>query len=147
MKIKCPKGLLALSLLTLLSSLASFRYVFSGGQIFVAGILLEGMAFKIYYSVIASTGVACSVGIFLLKRWAFILFLIENIIWELISILNILVVTRSDLLMAGWKDSDDLLSGYRGLMIIAMFIGLIYIVWALSYKNYFRKKNCINSPL
>ena len=138
MKRKCPKGILILALFTLVASLASITYLLKPDcKLALCNYVLQGAIFRIYYIFIIGLGIAVSIGLFLLKKWAFVIFLIEQVFFLLVAIYNILFTERNALLRAGWKDSEHLLPGYKVLMCVAIFLGIALIVWASCYRKYF----------
>ena len=74
---------------------------------------------------------------FLLKKWAYVIFIFQQLLFIILVICNILFTEKSTLLKAGWKDSEQLLSGYRLIMCIAVLIGVAFIIWVTSYRRYF----------
>ena len=142
MKLKCPKGIFVLVIFILVTSLLSIKYVLSDGNLIFFGFLLQGPIFQLYYLLITSLGVVTAIGLFLLKRWAFFVFLAENIFYICMFIVNSLFTTKDILLKVGWKDVENLLCLYQASMIVAVFLCIIFIGWIFFYRRYFfnRKK-------
>lgn len=138
MKLKCPKGILILALFTLVASISSIKYVFNPqGKLAFCNFILQGEMFRVYYIFIIGLGIFVSIGLFLLKKWAYVIFIFQQLLFIILVICNILFTEKSTLLKAGWKDSEQLLSGYRLVMCIAVLIGVAFIIWVTSYRRYF----------
>lgn len=139
MKNKCPKGILILAIIYFISSLMSIEYIFTDSNIIFFGFVLQGIWFKIYYALIVLFGIAIPIGLYGLKRWAFIIFIYKNIFFIIMFIVNMIFVTKTILLQAGWINSNNLIFTYRFIMAIGVLLSSLMVIWIISYKRYFAK--------
>lgn len=137
MKLKCPKGIFLLALFAFISSLSSIKYLLNDGKLIFFNFLLQGFIFQAYYLVVISVGIVIAIGLFLLKRWAFFLFLIKNIFYICMFTFNSLFVKKDMLLKLGWKNVENLLGLYRATMMIGIFFCVAFIGWIFFYRKYY----------
>jgi hypothetical protein len=102
------------------------------------GILVDGTALQVWYLTVAIVSLAIAMGLILLKRWAFIIFIAEQIFFAIMFLFNIVVIEKSDFLNAGRPDSHNFLVGHRVLMVSGIIICFILVGWILKYRNYYK---------
>lgn len=148
MKFKCPKGILILVLFVLFANIISIKHIFyAQGKLVFCNFILQGELLRLYYILTISINIFISIGLLFLKRWAYVIFMLQNFFFILLSICNILFIEKSTLILAGWKDYEQLLSGYKFVMCFAILISITLIIWIASYRKYFLNDKLIASQL
>ncbi len=135
---KRPKGIIILSLVLLLFSLSLIPSLFRATpDSVVFNFIIQEPFEQLYLTFFIGLGIAVSIGLFFLKRWSYIVFLVTRALEILLGILNILLTKRNTLLQAGWDNSDLLLPIFKSGIFIAILMEVALIIWIVCYRRYF----------
>ena len=135
-----PKGITLLAALTMIAALIALPELFNEeGHIIVFGALLKGIAFKLFYSFSLTINFTLAIGIYKLRNWAYYGFLCYNGFFLILFLINIFLINKEVLMLAGWKDAEGLVTNFRSLTCIFIFIITTLIFWIYRYRQYFCK--------
>jgi hypothetical protein len=141
MKKKRPKGITVLSVYLLVTSVLSINDILNPDtKVIMANHIITGLPVDVHYVIHIGLGIAIAIGLWRLKKWAALLFLFYNMIGAGLILINLVLIQKETLLLAGWKDYDGLLHGFRMMQAIALVIIFLLTVWLLAYRRHFSTK-------
>jgi hypothetical protein len=108
-----PKGLFVFSIILMIVGVWTISIFFTDNpHMIFFGKIFSGLPFQIYYSGLGILFLIIAVGIFKLKRWTYVSFMVLTAYFILISVMNIVLTNYETLLKVGWKLSDNNMSSF-----------------------------------
>ena len=139
MKKDIPKGLIAFSVILIISAIWAVSILFRADpNMIYLGKIFSGLPFKMYYVALGILNLIISFGVIKLRRWSYICFMILTAYVILISILNVVLTNVETLLQVGWKLSDNNMSSFYLVQGLAITLSAIMFAWLHRYRKLLR---------
>jgi len=146
MKSQLPKGLIVMSLLTIVASLFSMRFVLRpDGQMIFAGQILHGLPFKVYYFAVSVISISFGIGLLFRQRWAYFCFMTFSAYSAFLAISNIIFTDKATLVRIGWKLADHTLRNFWIIQAGVLLLVVLLVLWIYRYRGEFRRDSAKQS--
>ncbi len=145
MKSPLPKGLMVLSLITIAGCLSVLNSVLRpDGHIIYAGQVLQGVPFKVYYSLLGAVDLCIGIGLLLRRRWSYFCFLVFSAYSALMATTNIILTDNETLIRAGWKLTPINSWSFQFFQVGVVCVVVLMVLWLRRYRGEFKQDSANN---